>query len=115
MFEWIYDKNKSGQAGSDCVWIDDITFPRTCYITNVEEVVATKANAIYPNPSNGSFTIALAEESSVSIYNAVGQLVKCLDSVSGIQQVDLNDAPKGLYYIRIQNGNNVDTQKLIID
>ena len=115
VFEWIYDKNKSGQAGSDCVWIDDITFPRTCYITNVEEVVATKANAIYPNPSNGSFTIALAEESSVSIYNAVGQLVKCLDSVSGIQQVDLNDAPKGLYYIRIQNGNNVDTQKLIID
>ena len=115
VFEWIYDKNKSGNAGSDCAWIDDITFPRTCYITKVEEIVSPKANAIYPNPTHGSFTIQLAEESNVHIYNVLGQTVTCLDKVSGIQPIDLSHAQKGLYFVKIQSGNNIETQKLIVD
>ena len=41
-FMWLYDKNGNNAVGSDCVWIDDITFPRTCIITNVEEVTEQK-------------------------------------------------------------------------
>jgi hypothetical protein len=115
VFEWFYIKNMNGQAGSDCAWIDDITFPRTCIITNVEEVVEPMANAIYPNPTTGNFTIELAEESNVVIYNTLGQAVRRLGNVSGNQQIDLSNAPKGLYYVRIQSGNNVETQKLIIN
>ena len=115
VFEWFYIKNMNGQAGSDCAWIDDITFPRTCIITNVEEVVEPMANAIYPNPTTGNLTIELAEESNVVIYNTLGQAVRRLDNVSGNQQIDLSTAPKGLYYVRIQSGNNVETQKLIIN
>ena len=115
VFEWFYDKNMSGEAGSDCAWIDDITFPRTCIITKVEEVVEPKTNAIYPNPTTGSFTIELAEESYVSIFNALGQVARRFDKVAGNQQIDLSDAPKGLYYVRIQSGNNIETTKLIVD
>ena len=115
VFQWIYDKNLNGASGNDCAWIDDITFPRSCHITKVEEVVKQKTNDIYPNPTTGSFTIELAEESNVNIFNAMGQLIKRLDKVSGHQQIDLDDAPKGLYYVRIQSGSNVETQKLIVD
>ena len=115
VFEWLYDKNLSGQSGSDCVWIDDVTFPRACTITKVEETVNQKVNNIYPNPNTGNFNIELAEESNVVIYNALGQTVKRLDKVSGYHQVDLSNAPKGIYYVRIQSGNNVETQKLIVD
>ena len=114
-FEWFYKKNIHGQSGSDCAWIDDITFPRACIITNVEEVVEPKTNDIYPNPTTGSFTIELAEESNVSIFNALGQAVRRLDNVSGNQQIDLSNAPKGLYYVRIQSGSNIETTKLIVD
>ena len=114
-FEWLYDKNTSGQAGQDCVWIDDITFPRTCTITKVEEVVTKRENAIYPNPAHGSFTLELAEESHVSIFNILGQEVMHRDKVSGIQQICLENAPKGLYFIRIQSGNNITVKKLIIE
>ena len=107
--------NSSGQSGSDCAWIDDITFPRACIITDVEEVVEPMTNAIYPNPTNGNVTIQLAEESNVCIFNAVGQIVKRLDKVSGYQLVDLSNAPKGMYFVQIQSGNNVETQKLIVD
>ncbi len=115
VFEWIYDKNLSGQSGSDCAWIDDITFPRSCYITKVEEVVKQKANDIYPNPTNGSFNIELAEESNVTVFNALGQVVRHLEKAAGNQQIDLSEAPKGLYFVRIQSGNNVEITKLIVD
>jgi hypothetical protein len=115
MLEWFYIKNIHGQSGSDCAWIDDITFPRACIITNVEEVVEQKTNAIYPNPTTGSFTIELAEESNISIFNALGQAVRRLEKVTGNQQIDMGDAPKGLYYVRIQNGSNIETTKLIVD
>ena len=112
VFEWIYDKNRSGASGQDCAWIDDITFPRTCYITKVEEVVKPNANAIYPNPNNGSFTIELAEESNISIYNMVGQHVMSLNKVNGIQQLDLNET--GVYFIRISNANGVEVEKVVV-
>jgi hypothetical protein len=111
----FYIKNNDGQSGSDCAWIDDITFPRTCYITKVEEVVAPKANAIYPNPTSGSFNIELAEESNVTVFNALGQVVRHLEKAAGNQQIDLSEAPKGLYFVRIQSGNNVEITKLIVN
>ena len=115
IFEWLYDKNRNGQAGSDCAWIDDITFPRTCVITKVEEVVTKRENALYPNPTHGSFIIELAEESNISIFNMLGQEMMHMDKVSGIQQISLENSPRGLYFVRIQSGNNTEVKKLIIE
>lgn len=115
VFEWFYIKNMNGQSGNDCAWIDDITFPRTCIITDVEEVVESMANTIYPNPTSGSFNIELAEESNVTVFNALGQVVKHLEKAAGNQQIDLSNAPKGLYYVRIQSGSNIGITKLIVN
>ena len=115
VFEWLYDKNKYGVSGSDCAWIDDITFPRASVITKVEEVVTQKSNAIYPNPNAGSFTIELASESDISIFNMLGQHVMDMEKASGIQQISLENAPKGLYFVRIQSGKDIDVKKLIIE
>lgn len=114
-FLWLYDKNTSGVSGSDCAWIDDITLPRTCIITKVEEIVEQKTNAIYPNPTTGNCTIELAEESNISIFNTLGQLVKHIDKVSCHQQISLENAHKGLYFVQIQSGNNIEIKKLVIE
>jgi hypothetical protein len=113
VFEWFYDKNMSGEAGSDCAWIDDITFPRTCIITKVEEVVEPKANAIYPNPTSGSFNIELAEESNISIFNAMGQQILSLNEANGLQQFHLDAA--GVYFVHISNGNGVEVKKVVVE
>ena len=114
-FSWVYDKSKQGQAGEDCAWIDDITFPRNCLISQVEESTEKKSHVLYPNPSNGSFTIELTEESSVSIFNVLGQQMMRLDKVTGNQEIHLDNAPKGLYFVRIQNGNTLETKKLVVE
>ena len=113
VFSWFYKKNINGQSGSDCAWIDDITFPRTCMITKVEEVVEPKANVLYPNPTTGSFTIELAEESNVSVYNLLGQHMMSLDKASGTQQLHLEEA--GVYFVRISNENGVEVKKVVVE
>lgn len=115
IFQWIYDKNSSGQSGSDCAWIDDITFPRTCVVTKVEEVVVKKDCTLYPNPTTGRFTLALEEESNVSIFNMLGQSVMRLEKLSGLQQISLENAPKGMYLVQIQSGNSLEVKKLVIE
>ena len=112
---WLYDKNGNNAVGFDCVWIDDITFPRTCIITNVEEVTEQKATVLYPNPTTGSFTLELIEESNISIYNMLGQQIMQLGKVSGIHHLDLGNAPKGMYCIQIQNGSQTEVKKLIVE
>ena len=114
-FMWLYDKNGNNAVGSDCVWIDDITFPRTCIITNVEEVTEQKATVLYPNPTTGSFTLELVEESNISIYNMLGQQIMQLGKVSGIHRLDLGNAPKGMYFIQIQNGSQTEVKKIIVE
>ena len=114
-FIWLYDKNRNGIAGEDCVWVDDISFPRACLITGMEEVTEQKATALYPNPTTGRFTIELTEESNIGIYNLLGQQVMQLNKVSGNQQIHLENAPKGMYFVQIQSGNKIEVKKLIIE
>ena len=113
-FQWLYDKNGHGQSGEDCVWVDDITFPRTSILNEIEETTEKKGHRLYPNPTNGSFTLELEAKSDVVIYNAWGQRVMSLDKVSGTQQIDLGDAPKGLYFLQTQSGDAFQATKLII-
>ena len=115
IFLWLYDKNRQNQAGSDCVWIDDITFPRASIINDVQESVSKKGCALYPNPTTGSFTLDLEEESNVNIYNMFGQMVMTLNHVSGTQSIDLGNAPKGLYFVQIADENNTEIKKVTIE
>ena len=115
VFTWLYDKNNSNSSGADCVWVDDITFPRTCIINDVEEVTEQKTTVLYPNPTTGSFTLELVEESNINIYNMLGQQIMQLNEVSGIQHLDLGNAPKGMYFIQIQSGSQTEVKKLILE
>jgi len=115
VFQWIYDKNHNGQAGSDCTWIDDITLPRTCMVTKIEEGVAKKEAALYPNPTTGCFAIDLEEESNINIFNMLGQNVMSLNKVYGHQQISMENTPKGMYFVQIQSGNSIEIKKLILE
>ena len=77
--------------------------------------MSKKEIALYPNPTQGSFHIDLIEESDINIYNLLGQNVMHLDKVSGSQQIHIENAPKGLYFVRIQNGNQIEVKKLILE
>ena len=38
-----------------------------------------------------------------------------LEKAFGVQQISLENAPKGMYFVQIQSGNNITVKKLIIE
>lgn len=74
---------------------------------------------VYPNPSAGKFSIfAESLENTkleAKVMNAVGQVVKTIELNTNEEvSVDLSGLPKGVYNIRIAEGENTFTKRVII-
>jgi hypothetical protein len=61
---------------------------------------------IFPNPSNGVFTIKTSlENSTYQIYNLIGQYVKSGSIINGSNLIDLRNSIDGVYFMTIQAEN----------
>lgn len=69
--------------------------------------------SVYPNPTNGTFHIDAQGNSQVTIMNAAGQVVESI-VVNGSTPINL-DVVSGVYFVQVQNGNKVGTQRLIVE
>ena len=112
---WEYDKDYGYDEGSDCVWIDNIKFPPTAYIVNVE-TVTEKNIEIYPNPNKGVFHVELGDkESVVTVYNTMGQVVYQKDGLNNNVEIRLDNINSGLYLVNIRNSEMNVTEKIVIE
>jgi hypothetical protein len=77
----------------------------------------------YPNPFNSitsiPFTVSRFGRVVIGLYNSLGQKVRTLfddycQPGSYIVKVELNDAPSGVYWCRLQSGGRNQTMKLIL-
>lgn len=88
------------------------------YSPSVASIKANHFNGIsllrlYPNPSDGHFTIDLKKGSTnVSIKNTLGQVVKEMELVNETNSVDLSDMPAGIYFLYFKAYNEV--RKIIL-
>lgn len=76
---------------------------------------------IYPNPNNGSFTIAfdsqLREEINIAVFDVKGRRI--FDKVypntgTTNQAIDLAPVPTGVYIVKIKGENTSEIQKIIV-
>jgi sugar lactone lactonase YvrE len=77
-----------------------------------------KLFSVYPNPSNGTFTISTDDTGpmEVSVFNTVGQLVYHQSFIGAKAPIDLLATPPGLYYIQCKARDGVKaTQKIVIE
>ncbi len=73
--------------------------------------------SIYPNPGNGIFNLSSAhpqKESQIVIYNSTGEKIYSDIISSANLLINLCSQPKGVYFIKLQNGDEVFTDKIII-
>ncbi len=72
--------------------------------------------SIYPNPSLGTLNVALTEKnnSTVSIYNILGEVVFSSTKNTQLFTVDMNNQPNGVYFVKVKTGGNVTTKKVVL-
>jgi type IX secretion system substrate protein len=108
------------QGGADTV---GVVFKFRDTITGISEINSSKgAITVFPNPSNGRFTIQspiVSGKSSVEIYNVLGQKVFStpLNLPQGRDfEIDLSNQSSGIYLYRVitEHGELVGSGKLII-
>jgi len=70
---------------------------------------------LYPNPSNGTFTIdANYSRAKIYIFNAFGkEIINFEMRLPG--NIDLSAQPNGIYLVKIVSENGIDIQKLVIE
>ncbi len=70
--------------------------------------------SIYPNPSNGLFNIeGLQAEAQMTVTNAQGQVI-LEGNVSDNGLLDISAQPKGVYFVRLINEEEMMIQKVIL-
>ncbi|MBA3664236.1 MAG: T9SS type A sorting domain-containing protein [Bacteroidetes bacterium] len=91
-------------------------FKGTNSAVSVSEKNFLMRNNIYPNPSQGIFTIEMGEAdiSTLCVYDAYGNCI--LQRVCNDRRVviDLRSQPKGIYLIEIKDQNRHSVKKIII-
>ena len=75
---------------------------------------------IYPNPAKDKATLSLSgltANAKIIVSDLQGRIIQTEDLQAGTETYELNTSnyASGVYYIRILCGNNVNTQKLIIE
>ncbi|TCK68905.1 putative secreted protein (Por secretion system target) [Winogradskyella wandonensis] len=102
------------QSTSNRVRIDDLSW--TCYSetlsnSNINSIEDLK---LFPNPTKGNYiTIAYNKDITVEIYDVLGKRVKVAYLHSSIKQIPINNLRKGIYLLKISDGNSSITKKLI--
>ena len=79
--------------------------------TGINEVAEGEVN-VYPNPATTVINIDNAEGAQVSVFDINGRMITNVESASANQTIDASNLAKGMYIVRIANGNNVITKKV---
>jgi Secretion system C-terminal sorting domain len=96
----------------------DLAFKTYIGVVSTETTDIEKQNIfeIFPNPSQGSFTLQTsASINAVTIFNSIGEAV-CTPIVSNefSNEIDMTGYPKGIYFIQIHTEGNIFTEKIIL-
>ena len=92
-------------------------------VAGIDELLVNGDVNVFPNPSNGEFTIdmELISNSNVSfrVENLVGALVYETQSITidgaHSETISLGNVPTGVYFVNIRVGDNNLVKKLIIE
>lgn len=74
--------------------------------------------AVFPNPSNGHFDIALGEPKAIAVkvYDVFGKLV--FSKAYPMQEtcpVDLTGVSRGMYFLKMEDGAKTQTRKIVVE
>ncbi len=117
-----------------CVTNDyaDTTRPKGCYYdmgayefiktcnknmtpSGIESNSVNKSYMVYPNPTEGNFTIEANDLQWIEVYNINGQNIYSIKKINNNKtSIDLSKEPKGIYFVKIKSNTETVIEKIVI-
>lgn len=90
----------------------------TAAALGIENLLPENTVSLYPNPTeNKNFTISLnnlLDNSSITIYNSIGSVVKNFRTSNKEEKIDLTHFSQGMYFVKISNNGKSLVKKIIV-
>lgn len=90
-----------------------IKIDATVSTTGVSSATASIPVTVYPNPSDGSFTVQYSGTYQLNVLNSVGQQIYS-QSATDAFTINLPDAAPGMYYLQVISGLARAVEKIVI-
>ena len=100
--------HKSNDFGSGR--IDALAAVNAIEFETVSETTSQQA-LVYPNPSNGNFTIQCEGMKRIEVFSMDGRLIKTINTESPVQQLD--GLMNGTFLVKITTNNEVIVRKIV--
>lgn len=91
--------------------IDDINI--TAGTVGIEENEANNTVRVFPNPATNMVNVEAQGFAQYQLVNMLGQTVESNNLVNGNAQINVANLSNGVYFVRLINGNTVETVKVI--
>lgn len=105
----------SGPSQQINVRLDDIIITKVTSGVGVKTITNTDVIAIFPNPTSGILNInAVEANSSVEVYNVIGDKVYTNTLVKGNNVVDLSSLANGAYFVKLNSNGAITTKKVVL-
>jgi hypothetical protein len=122
--------NKRIQAGDYFVIVSTWAPPQTVdFLLNmsfadasgVDDNSLTNNLSVYPNPTNSEFTVSVTQaevsDLTIELVNISGQVVYRLEEKSVYsltEKIDVREFAKGVYYLKVNNGTEIQIEKVVV-
>ncbi len=97
------------------VTIDDVLIEKVTSGVGIKSISANNSISIFPNPTSGLLNINAVEvNSSVDVYNVIGEKVYSNTLVKGNNVVDLSGLANGAYFVKLNSNGSITTKKVVL-
>jgi hypothetical protein len=89
----------------------------TCTGVNEQSSGLEGLVSVYPNPSNGIFTVAMEFDGNknLQVINALGQVVQELNTLNRDEKINILDLAKGIYFVQIKSDKGLGKYKVVFE
>lgn len=102
-----------GSVSFKGVYLDDILLTGD-QSTAINELNLANAISIYPNPTNGIFSIEADKIKSIEITSITGEVIEHLVVNKNITTIDLTSFSSGIYFAKIVTDKGSAIKKIIL-